>query len=394
VTGADDAPVLILGGQENAISITRNLGRRGIRVSVCGPRDCIAFRSRFCRARYAVPDGVAPGEYWSELLLGAGRPELRGSVVFGCSDDALEFLAAHQHELERDYLVEESLPRLRLALLDKQRTLELARSVGVPTPRFWSVSSREDVDQVRGDVGYPVLIKPIHSHVFQQRFGGRKFFTAESFEDLAARAQLVLDAGLSFMVCEFIPGPDSLLSSYYTYLDREGRALFHFTKRVFRRSPVNRGGASYHITEWIPETAALGEKFFRGVGLLGLGNVEFKRDPRDGELKIIESNARFTAAHELMVRCGMETDWIVYCHLTRRARPAIGSYREHMRMLYPWRDFAAYRELSQMGSLTLPGWLRSIAHPQVLPLFALRDPWPSIFNSVAFVRAGLRSLLR
>jgi len=204
----------------------------------------------------------------------------------------------------------------------------------------------------------------------------------------------MLARSLPFLVSELVPGPDRLLSSYYTYIDEQGEALFHLTKSVLRRHPMNMGSACYHLSEWLPETAALGERFFRGVGLRGLGNVEFKRDLRDGELKLIESNARFTAAQELLVRCGMDTAVIVYDHLVGRPAPRVREYRQNLRLWYPRQDFAAFRELRGRGELGFFGWLRSIAHRQVLPYFALTDPWPSLTNAAHHLRHGLRKALR
>ncbi len=362
-------------------------------MGVSSGSHCLALKSRFCWKRLPIPDGRGPAEYWRDLLLEHPSPELEGCVVLACNDDALEFIAGHQSQLEQRYLLEENVPSLRRALLDKQRTLELAQGLGVPAPRFWEAATLEDVESLVPRVQFPAMIKPAHSHRFQRVFGGQKYLRAESGEDLVAGARAVLARGLQFLVCELVPGPDRLLSSYYTYIDGRGEALFHFTKSVFRRAPVNMGGACYHITEWLPETAALGESFFRGVGLRGLGNVEFKRDPRDGQLKLIESNARFTAAHELLVRCGMDTALIVYGHLVGRPVPRPREYRQNIRLWYPRQDFVAFRELRERGELSLVGWLRSIAHRQVLPYFSLRDPWPSLTNSARYLRHRLGKAL-
>src|SRR5438105_868251 len=78
--------------------------------------------------------------------------------------------------------------------------------------------------------------------------------------------------------------------------------LFEFTKRVIRRFPAMTGTACYAITDRIPEAAELGNRLFRHVALRGLANVEFKRDVRDGTLKLIECNARFTASQALVTR--------------------------------------------------------------------------------------------
>ena len=50
----------------------------------------------------------------------------------------------------------------------------------------------------------------------------------------------------------------------------------------------------------------LGLALFGHAGLRGVANVEFKRDPRDGRLKLIECNARFTAANGLLTASGID----------------------------------------------------------------------------------------
>ena len=65
------------------------------------------------------------------------------------------------------------------------------------------------------------------------------------------------------------------------------------------------GTACYHVTDWIPEAAELGTQLFAHVGLRGLANVEFKQDPRDGQYKLIECNARFVASNGLVSAAGL-----------------------------------------------------------------------------------------
>ncbi len=375
--GRGQPPALILGGVENALSVTRSLGRRGVPVRVAASFHSAAIHSRYCTAAYPAPQGPSRADFWEDLLLGGGHPELNGSVVLPCDDFAIEFMASRREELARRYLVGDHVPSQQRALLDKQETLRMARENGIPAPLRWRVSRVADIDALEGKFDFPVLIKPIHSHRFQRVYR-RKLLVSEDFGDLRLHVSDALSRGLDIMVCELIPGPDTLLSSYYTYIDRDEQHLFHFTKRVIRRSPRNFGGASYHVTEWMPETAEMGQRFFRGIGFRGLGNIEFKRDPRDGRLKVIEVNARFTAAQELLLRSGMDIAWIIYNHMIGKEVPRVEAYRADLRMWYPLRDLAAFRELRARGELSAAGWLRSIAHPQVLPFFSVTDPVPAL----------------
>lgn len=383
-------PVLILGGKENSLSLTRHLGRRGIAVRVSGRSSCWGLYSRYCAGRFPVPHGHSLNAFWRALLLGPTKP-LKGHIVLPCGDEAIEFIAEHPEELARDYVLDDGRPALRRALLDKKRTLEMARAAGIGAPRSWDIGGEADLDEIRAEARFPLMVKPIHSHKFTRVFGCKLFIIDNSFDELARKARIARGHGLEVMAVEMVPGPDDLLSSYYTYIDDKGEALFRFTKRVLRRFPVNRGNACYHVTEWLPETAALGERFFDAIGFRGLGNIEFKRDRRDGALKLIEVNARFTAAQELLVRAGAPIDLIVYCHLTGQRVPRFETYQQFKRLWYPARDFLAFLELRGRGDLSLAGWLDSVLRSgHVYPLFSSGDPLPSLGAAGALVGQFLR----
>ena len=145
------------------------------------------------------------------------------------------------------------------------------------------------------------MLKPLYAHQFKKIFEG-KYLMARDFDELLAAYRQASEHGVEVVLLEVIPGPDDLLCSYYTYLDENGAPQFHFTKRIIRRYPEREGFGCYHITDWNPEVRDLGLRLFRHAGLKGVANVEFKRDPRDGRLKLIECNARFTAANGLLDR--------------------------------------------------------------------------------------------
>ncbi|HKT86343.1 MAG TPA: hypothetical protein VJQ77_09685 [Novosphingobium sp.] len=374
-----DVPVILLGGSENTLSITRNLGRLGIPIYVSGEAGCHAMRSRHCRKAFPVPKARHVADFWAELLLGTEHPCFSGAIVLATCDDSLEFVARYQSELERRYLLQQFLPNLRRAMLDKQATLELARSVGVPTPSFWPVDKDTDIDEICAQIALPVIVKPLNSQAFAQEFGRKLFIIRDSMQEVEEKVRLSQERGHEVMVVEMIPGPDSLLSSYYTFRTATGERLFEYTKSIIRRWPVNRGGACFHQSEWLPETADMGRRLFEGIGWQGIANVEFKRDLRDGKLKIIEVNGRFTAAHRLITEAGAPIDLIVYCHLTGQVPPCFDSYSQSLRMWYPARDFLAFLQLRGRGELSFGEWLRSVlARPFVLPNASITDPWPAV----------------
>lgn len=372
-------PVLLLGGGGNAVSAARNLSRRGVRVGIAGDRSSWGLASRHCHRSWRAPEGADLGAFWHDLLL--GRADLRGHVLMALCDEAIDFLCAHRDALAPHFAMEAFDPEYRRTMLDKKATLEIARAAGVPVPNSWTVRTLEDVDAARGEIRFPAMIKPIHSHLFIPVMGRKLFIVTgqEGFGVLREKAALALDHGLEIMVVEMIPGPDDLLSSYYTYVDDHGRWLVHYTKSVIRRFPVNRGGGCYHRSHWLPETAAMGQRFFAGMPWRGMGNVEFKRDPRDGLLKVIECNPRFTAAHRLVTASGVPLDEIVYRSATGQPVPRCRQSDADLRMWNPMRDAMAFAELRRRGELGAAGWLRSLVPGRkLLPVFEWSDPMPSL----------------
>lgn len=384
-------PVLVLGGKENSLSIVRNLSRQGVKVSVSGPQSCWGLNSRFTHQAFRVPRGMDASLYWTRLLLDGPR-ELEGHMLMPCSDEAIAFVARNHNALEGRYVLDDARPGLRLALLDKMETLKLARQAGVPTPNFWPVSVGDALDDLKDEMSFPLMVKPINSHLFTKVFGAKLFIIENDFAELKQKVALAHEHGLDVMIVEMIPGPDHLLSSYYTYMDAKGERLFDFTKRVVRRFPVNRGGACYHATEWLPETAQMGQRFFEGIGFTGLGNIEFKRDPRDGQLKVIEANARFTAAQELALRAGMPIDEMVYRHVSGQSVAKVTGYRQGLHYWYPIQDFLAFLQLRRRGELRLGSWLKSVfSQRRVAPLFSASDPWPLGRALVSMVRRVMKA---
>ncbi|HYO36815.1 MAG TPA: hypothetical protein VER97_12115 [Geodermatophilus sp.] len=385
---AQQAPAVVLGGSYNSLSVARALGRQGIPVHALGDGagGALVSHSRFLRSYVPVTSSATAAEEWMTWL----RTAPRGAVILPCSDGALEFIARHRAELvAMGHCPAESADEVTLAMLDKERTYELARSVGVPAPRTAAVSTLEEVRKATAGMDFPMALKPRHSHLFARVFG-TKALVVDDAAALEAAFRATEEHGLEMIVTEIIPGDDSRYCSYYSYLDDEGTPLFHFTKRKPRQNPPGFGLGTFHETDWVPDAAELGLRFFTGVGLRGVGNVEFKRDSRDGQLKIIECNPRFTAADKLVQRAGIDMATISYRRALGLPVTAPDSFRRGVTQWHPMEDWDAFRAYRALGQLSTASWLRSVARPQGLPMFDRGDLRPSVVYAAGFARRALR----
>jgi predicted ATP-grasp superfamily ATP-dependent carboligase len=341
-----------------------------------------------------LPPAAGPVEAWMEFLTGRRSENLRGSVLLACCDAGIEFLLEHRDELASKYRLDISNPVAQRRLLNKLETYQAANEAGVPAPRFWTAETRDHVYAQEHDYVFPLIVKPLFSHKFHQVFG-RKFFRVSSFGELTKAYEVAQTNHLDVLLLEEIPGPDDLLCSYYTYIDEDGSAVCDFTKRIIRRFPVGEGLGCYHVTDRNPEVRDLGLRLFGHVGLRGLGNVEFKRDLRDGQLKVIECNARFTAANSLLVASGCDLGLFIYNRLVGLPQhPLPMTYPVGLHLWSPGRDLRAFLALRATGQLSLSEWLAGLAHRQVLPYFRWDDPMPALVGAARFANHATRVSVR
>lgn len=372
-------PAVIAGGIGSTISVVRSLGRAGIPVTVlsAGERS-LASASRYCGALVTV--GTEPGvvDRWLAWL---ERDGPRGAVILPSGDEGVELVVRHRERLlALGYRVSESAGDASLAMLDKTRTYQLARQIGVPCPRTWTIDDDASLIAARRELTYPCALKPVHSHLFAKHFPTVKVLRAQNREELDAALAKTRPLGLQMLVTEIIPGPDHATWTLSTYLDEESRPLFALTRNKLRSQPIGFGTNCYLVSRQHPAVAELGLRFLQGVGLRGMAHVEFKWDPRDRQYKLIECNHRFVAVQELLRRAGLDVALLAYQRALGE-RPAFsGQWREGVRLWFPRRDVQAAVDYRCAGDLTWPAWLRSLAYPGRVytPVLALDDPMPSV----------------
>lgn len=367
-----NVPAIVLGGSQNALSVARNLSRVNIDVSAINyPYEAIRF-SRY--ARYVSLGGGDPTA-WQRFLLSNESNYLRGAILLACSDEAINIICSNYDVLKNKFLLEETSSATRYELLDKFVMYRRAEEAGIPTVRCWLVNSRDTLEMLISEFKFPLVAKPVYSP--QSRALKVKATVVLNLDSLIKLHNLASQRNINIVLMDHIPGGDDRLCSYFTYLDEVGNPLAHLTKRVKRRYPEH-GDGTYHYTEWIPEAAALGLRFFRHLNYKGLGNIEFKWDERDGRLKMIEANGRFAASDCLLTRSGVNLALIAYNRILNRPQQPVLEYKKNLVLCRPIEDASAAWRLYRRGELRLSDWVHEVWSTNLFPFFEWRDPIPAL----------------
>ena len=130
------------------------------------------------------------------------------------------------------------------------------------------------------------------------------------------------------------------------------------------------------------ELEDLSLQFLRSINYYGLAELEYKQDPRDGKLKLLDVNIRTWGFHSLGYRAGVDFPYLLFADQIGeevqncRGTPGVG----WMRMVT---DIPSSALAILGGSLKFSKYLRSFNGPLTESVFDSRDPIPS------FVEIGL-----
>jgi predicted ATP-grasp superfamily ATP-dependent carboligase len=111
---------------------------------------------------------------------------------------------------------------------------------------------------------------------------------------------------------DLTPGDGSNQLAYCAFF-KDRKALGRMASRRLGQHPREFGRASSYVeTIDLPILASSYERFLRVINDFGLVEVEFKLDPRDGQFKLLDVNARTWGDHSLGFAAGVDFPFMLY----------------------------------------------------------------------------------
>lgn len=383
------AGALVLGGDYRALGIVRSLGRQGVEVWVAQRRgEALAGASRYAGGRLRWPEEAGPLEQVMFLLDVARARGWHGWVLFPTAEDTAWLVARNHETLAARYRL--TTPRwetYRIAA-DKRLAYERARACGIDTPRTSYPASANEVADLAIDL--PAILKPA-IRIARNALTDAKAWRVDTREGLLARyrSACALVPARWVMVQELIPGGGERQVAFAATC-RDGEVLAWVTARRSRQYPSDFGRFSTFV-ETIDHAALsrAGHLLAAELRLTGLIEIEFKEDPRDGLLKLLDVNVRAWGWHSIGRAAGVD-----FAHLAWRAArgeqlaPARG--RAGVRWVWLTTDVPASAREVLAGRLGARAYLRSLRPPLEGPIAAADDPLPLLLDAPLMTARMLR----
>ncbi len=365
---------IVLGSDYKALGIVRSLGRQGIPSVVIDNLPRSAWFSHYVIKRFKWRGPMEGADFLNFLLKTGKEHHLEQWVLFPTQDEVVEFIARNTHQLARMYkLVTQGWDIVRWGI-DKRLTYRMAEETGVSYPKTWYPASEDDLKVI--GISFPAIIKPAISIRLQHGMG-IKALPASNHEELLTQYRLVTRVlnPEEIMVQEIIPGCARTQYSVAAYC-KEGNAIISMTASRTRQYPIDFGlGSSFVEAIEVPELFGLAEKLFRYLCISGMIEVEFKRDLRDMQYKLLDINVRPWGWLTLCIACGLDFPFIQYCDVLGQAPVAVSPNYGYkwVRLLT---DIPAGIQEARAGITTPGDYLRSFGGTTVFSVFDVRDPLP------------------
>lgn len=375
--------VLVLGSSPTGLYALREAARSGLRVGLVDAARGCAFSSRY--AAWGLR--LDPAGLRHEL----GRLASQGPMplLVPTSDCWIEAVIEGRAETPTLYRSFQCYDERAGQLLDKLQFHDLCKRHGMATPGLWRAEGREALAALADQLPFPCILKPALIHKARDFLRGQKVLLARSRDEYVAQVE-AMPAGVGeWFVQEIIPGPESNITLFGGYIATGGEPRQVFTARKLRQYPAGFGSASLVSSEPCDETLATTLAFLAEVGFKGICGAEFKRDPRDGRLKMIEINPRptlwFQAIHDAGCRV-VEAAWRDAAGLEPLAPRA---QRRNVRWRYLLKDASSARFYRRTPDFVFPPPDVAQAKPQgkrSWPVFSPADPLPALAEPLGFLR--------
>ncbi len=286
----------------SAIAILRSLGSKGWRVIASDedPRSA-GFRSRFAAESFVYPSPLRSPRAFVEAVHGAVE-RFRVDLVIPVTDECIQPLAHARARFEGRTALAIAPDEALAAVSDKQRTVDLARSLGVPVPPTRVARTVQEALDAAGELSFPLVLKPTLSRRYlpdQDRieFGSVTF--ARDRDELVRRLR-ASEGGHTFLLQEYCRGEGIGVEC----LAQEGEVRLAFQHRRLAEIPVTGGASAWReSTALDPALLAHAARLIRALRWTGLAMVEFKVGE---EPWLLEINGRVWGSLPLACLCGVD----------------------------------------------------------------------------------------
>lgn len=331
---------IVIGCHINGLGVIRSLALENFQITAMYyDKTDFAQASKYVHEKVKIPHPrTEEKEFVGFLIKNSHR--WKGSLILETNDDALVTVSKNKAELAVYYKIATPEWEVLRIFIEKPETYRLAEKCGVPYPKTFFRKTADELNDVKDQIPYPCILKPVFGHEFMSEFKVKNF-KINNYDELLSKFEFCRKSGHEMMVQEIIPGPDSNIYQCMVYVNSEGCINTTFLDRKLRQNPPQFGVARAAISEdRIFQIEEFTETMLKEANFKGIAHSEFKKDPGDNRFKLMEINGRTSRSIWLATYCGINFPWIAYRDIVEGEQVKVPDYRKGVYWIELYQDIA------------------------------------------------------
>ena len=273
------ATIVISGFSSTSLGIVRCLAKAKAEIIVIGPNsskdEMPLFYSNIPNRKILIKDHVS----FVQALLDFASTHSEKPHLMLADDRYVMEVSENREEIQSHYKLQLPSRSLLANTMAKDRFHTLALDMNLTVPTSVRVASRDALDIVAEQLGFPVVIKPylLHSQKVNNQLELEEFVSNFSETNW-----------ISVVAEQWIPGGDNHLFFCFAYFDRESKPIAWVTGQKLRQWRPHYGTTSLCTT--VRNDYVLDEtiRIFTELGYVGFGSIEYKYHQEEDTYYIME----------------------------------------------------------------------------------------------------------
>lgn len=366
---------IIIEGHVQGLANTRALGEVGVPVFVIDKTNCIARYSKYCSKFFYCPDFHST-EFIDFIIKLAIKEKLDGWVLIPSNDHAVYTISTHKTRIEKYYKT--TIPAIEIVdkIYNKANLLKIARQQKIPIPKTWYFTNLKLINQ---QLSWPVLTKGKMGLNFYKSLKRKAFLSHNKAELQQQLMQIkkVFPLDNTFTQ-ELIPFDGTNKTISFTAFCSNGEIKTFWMGEKLREHPIQFGTATFTKSVFEQDCLIHSQKLLKALNYTGVCEVEYLKDPRDGEYKLIEINARTWLWVGHAIACGVNFPLYIYNFLNNISNNYPASYTKGTKWINYLTDTFIVLKLLKSSSINLRQLVESYRGEKIKAIFNKKDLKPAL----------------
>lgn len=292
--------LLTEGNNKAVLGIIRNIGLKHD-VDVISNIKNYIIHSKYCNSMKIIKNCHDESSYIESLVQLLNETDY--DLVIPVGARSVKYISTHIEKINKlTKVFVADIDSIEIAL-NKGKTFEHAKEASVIVPKTYDFNSLQDVENNKSTIEYPIIVKSSDESLF-------KFETiyVNNFVELMNALYECKAKYPQILENKFPILQEKIIGKGYGFfaLYNNGQCVSYFMHERLREYPFTGGASTCARSIYDDKLKKTGIKLLDSLNWNGIAMVEYKKDEKSGEFKLIEINPKIWGSFELSIKCGVD----------------------------------------------------------------------------------------